>query len=476
MEELKTLASKLPNQKFLEETFDYLKKIEGPMTFIISSTFPTIDKIELSLQKGKRCFDFKTSSVNIVKEFATYEKDGYGFFKPIKLNNRNIEWIIPRSVAVLKMDIATDLDMSGELWEVESNFDKNKKKYFRLVIPNDYDPNHEHSAYLKSEMFAVGDTIKFDGFIEYHCNENLFNLFDYKIDKNGYLFIDSMTPMLYDEFEKSIGDTMYSLGVISGCIFRNEMYILQSENNDFKIISGFHYRKIEDNVISGMEIVSVRLLREVTKDKKIEGYISKEVFSNMVTKARNDNRFLRALKIITECNIYPLEMRASAYSIALETIKNIIIEENESKVNPFKKKNFASETISKLKEIIIPLDNFYFNNKEAILNKIEQLNQVTNKDSFKLAFALCGFQLTKIDEEALLKRNDFLHGRIPFEGAEESKQNQELKFITYKLHFLVTTLIMKYSKYCGYLKNNPKVFSVFAEGNKEINEPLFRNV
>jgi hypothetical protein len=238
-----------------------------------------------------------------------------------------------------------------------------------------------------------------------------------------------------------------------------------------------------------MEIVSPLLLHdiiraklekgEITNDEGAslleKGHISKEVFSNMTTKARNDNRFLRALKIITEGNEYPLEIRASAYSVALETIKNIIIEENEEKINPFKEKAFARITIKQLQAIINPLDEIHFNNKGAILNKLEQLNQVTNTDSFKIAFSICNFVLTESDEEALVKRNDFLHGRIPFEDETETWLNKELKFITYKLHFLVTALIMKYCGFNGLLKNNPKFFSVFAENNKVIDEPLFRN-
>ena len=82
-------------------------------------------------------------------------------------------------------------------------------------------------------------------------------------------------------------------------------------------------------------------------------------------------------------------------------------------------------------------------------------------------------ELTGNDEEALLKRNDFLHGRIPFEDEDESKKDQELRYITYKLHFLVSILILKYAGFEGFVKNNPR-FSALTIGNKLINEPFFR--
>lgn len=464
-------------RKYLKETFDYLTDIGKPKKFKSSSNYPPIDKIDFLIEKGQRCFNFKAASLNLVSNIVQYQNHNYGFAKPFSVRNDEFYWTNPIGVASLTMLMNEDLKSEGEIWHIESSFNISEKKHFRLVIPKTHNPLKDHHQFIQSESFNVEESLKFAGLSEFQCNQNLFHLFDYNNNQNGndyFLFIDSMTSIKYDEFEKYIGAISYSLGIITGEVLRNEMYILQSSNNDFKVISGFQYRRIEDSISSGMEVVSPHLLWEITKSNSQDGYINLEVFSNIVNKAREDKRFLRALKIISEANEYPLEIRASAYSVALETVKNIVLEENSEKINPFKDRKFAAKIIKSLKDIIIPIEASFFNNKETVINKLEQINQVTNKDSFKIAFDLCGFTLTDIDEKALLKRNDFLHGRIPFEDEEEANQNQELKFITYKLHFLVTALIMKYCKFSGLLKNNPKFFSVFAEDNKEIDEPLFR--
>ncbi|WP_281309960.1 hypothetical protein [Flavobacterium flavigenum] len=466
-------------KKFLKETFDYLTNLGTPKTFKSSSSFPPIDKIDLIIEKGERCFKFKAPSLNLVDNISEYQRDSYGFGKSFSVQNDKFNWTNPNGVATLSMLMNEDLESEGEIWHIESSFNVSEKKHFRLVIPKKNNPLKDHHEFIESESFNVEDALKFAGLSEFECNQTLFHLFDYNNDQNDddyFLFIDSMNSMEYHEFEKSIGAISYSLGMITGEVLRNEMFILQSPDNDFKSISGFQYRRLEDSISSGMEIVSPHLPWEITRSNSQGGHVNLEVFSNIVNKARQDKRFLRALKIISEANEYPLEIRASAYSVALETVKNIVVEENSEKINPFKDKKIAGKVIKSLKEIVIPLEDSLFNNKATVINKLEQINQVTNKDSFKIAFDLCGFILTDIDEMALLKRNDFLHGRIPFENEEEAKQNQELKFITYKLHFLVTSLIMKYSKFSGLLKNNPKFFSVFANDNKVIDEPLFRKV
>jgi hypothetical protein len=461
-------------RKYLKETFDYITEIGKPRKSRSTSNFPPVDKINFVLQKGERCFNFNAPYLNLVSDIAKYQNDSYGLAKPFSIQNNEIHWTIPNGVANFSMTMNDKLTTEGEIWHIENSFNTSEKNYFRLVIPKKHNPLKDHYNFIQSESFNVDESLKFRGLTEFNCNHNLFHLFDYDKNDEHFLFIDSMTPLKYDEFEKSIGAIFYSLGVITGVVLRDEIYILQSSNNDFKLITGFQYKRIEDSLSSGMEVVSPNLIWEITKEDNPKGYINLEVFSNIVSKAFEDKRFLRALKIISEANEYPLEIRASAYSVALETVKNIVIEEHSEKINPFKDKKVASNAIKILKEVIIPMDISYFNSKETILNKLEQINQVTNKDSFKIAFSLCDFSLTDIDEVALLKRNDFLHGRIPFEDEEDIKQNHELKFITYKLHFLVTTLILKYCKFSGLLKNNPKFFSVFAEDNKVINEPLFR--
>jgi len=177
---------------------------------------------------------------------------------------------------------------------------------------------------------------------------------------------------------------------------------------------------------------------------------------------------------MTESSNYPLEIKASTYSVALETIKNIIIEDNQEKINPFKSKKVASSTIKILKSEIEKIDDSEFNSKESVLNKVEQLNQVGNKDSLILSFKLLNLTLTEDDKRCINMRNDFLHGRIPYNSESGDKDN-ELQHIVYKLHLLVTSLIMKNAGYSGLMLNYIKLVELLYF-KKKIEEPLFRRI
>lgn len=158
----------------------------------------------------------------------------------------------------------------------------------------------------------------------------------------------------------------------------------------------------------------------------------------------------------------------------METVKKIIIDENIEKIIPFINPSFAADTILKLKKIISAIPDNEFNDKASVLRKIDNLNTVGNNDSFKLAFKLVGFNLTKEDEKCILMRNRFLHGNIPFENEPEQTKKKELLNLTLNAHLLTCSLILKYAGYSGVVKNFLKYWDLV---NKIPNDAsLFRSI
>ena len=74
----------------------------------------------------------------------------------------------------------------------------------------------------------------------------------------------------------------------------------------------------------------------------------------------------------------------------------------------------------------------------------------------------------------LVERNNFLHGKIPFES-EVPRKNFEIQHIVYKLHMLLCSLVLKYSGYKGFILNNIKLIDL-VYFKKNINEPLLRQI
>lgn len=109
-----------------------------------------------------------------------------------------------------------------------------------------------------------------------------------------------------------------------------------------------------------------------------------------------------------------------------------------------------------------------------IFKKLEQLNQVGNKDSLILSFKILKIGLSEDDIRCINMRNDFLHGRIPFDSENDPKAF-ELHHIVYKIHLLVCSLILKYSGFNGLILNNIKLTDLLHFNNK-LEESLFRRI
>lgn len=453
----------------LANSIEFIEQFFIEKAYKIKSEFPTIDTVECKIKKGERCFHYNAGKILPYAPTVKYQSQSYGFQKPFELQNEFEKLKAKNGASYISIKIGDGFTSEGKITEIESNFGY-EKSFFRAIIP--FAKFAEKPMdYIESEGFNVGTWTRVAGYLSVDTEQGVYGVYDYKsFQKKECLHIENEELVTYEEFEKTLDAIIYSFGIISGSLIRDEIFILQFDNKNYQVIKGFQYRKLEDSV-NGVKSIDPRLLKGIDKNFKTVPYLPSTVFSNLVKKCLLDSRFKRTLKIISESYIYPLEVRASTYSVALETLKNIVLEANSEKVNPFKSRGEAKKTIKHLKEIIEKIEDKNFNNKKAVLSKIEQLNQVTNKDGFLLIFKLLGIELNEDDERCIANRNDFLHGRIPFE--DEHDEDYQLQHIVYKLHFLLTNIILKIAKFDGLILNTIKLVDLI-HFKKKLTEPLFR--
>ena len=255
---------------------------------------------------------------------------------------------------------------------------------------------------------------------------------------------------------------------------RGSSLIIQSNRSDYREIQGFKFNKLQDSINSALELINPDEQRDFLELDHSE-HFPKEVFSSLIELCINDKRLFRAIKIITQSRNLPEELSTSAYFVALETVKNIIVEENINKIKPFKNEKLAKQSINKLKNMICEINETEFNDKEAILRKLENLDHLGNNESFFKAFELLNITLTKEDKERIKMRNRFLHGNIPFQDEPEDGKVKQLHIIELKAHFLTCALILKYAGFNGFLKNSLK-FLDRIKFDDSIEESLFREI
>tara|TARA_Y100001933_G_scaffold262240_1_gene319072 strand:- start:978 stop:2405 length:1428 start_codon:yes stop_codon:yes gene_type:complete len=460
----------------LTETDLFLKKLSNEINFKISSPYPFIHGITCSLKKADRCFNFNSEPIKSIGPPigppARYQHKSYGFTEPFKVINNELEISIYKGVGSISMKFGKESLTYGNINRLRTKDYETDSGIHRAIIPK---PKYHELPikYLNTEGFNIGNALRVAGYFQIKVNDKNYGIFDYKINKKESLIIECYDVDSSSNFDKESNAIIYCFALISGQLFRDEITTLKFEDSTFTKITGFDFKKLEESK-SGMQAIDSRLYSDFYNTKRTEGYFPVKVFQNLVNKSLNDLRLFRAVKIMSESADFPFEIRASTYSVALETIKNIIIEENEEKINPFKKKKTASDVIKNLKKIISDIPESEFNNKKVVINKLEQINQIGNKDSFLMSFKVLKIKLNDDDKRCLNMRNDFLHGRIPYDNEDEIV-SFELLHVVVKLHFLVCSLILKYTGYSGYLLNNIKYIS-HVHFKKTINESLFRKI
>ena len=171
----------------------------------------------------------------------------------------------------------------------------------------------------------------------------------------------------------------------------------------------------------------------------------------------------------------PNEIKIASLYVALETIKQKIVDDNIDKISPFKNKLFATTIINNLKNIISNLPEDNFNDKNMVMKKVENLNTLGNNDSFIWAFKLVEYELSKEDKKYIQLRNRFLHGNVPFDNEVEQSKNEALLDITTNTHFLVCGLLLKYVGYEGVVKDLLSYINL-KKGIYLPEKPLFKRI
>jgi hypothetical protein len=159
-------------------------------------------------------------------------------------------------------------------------------------------------------------------------------------------------------------------------------------------------------------------------------------------------------------------MMPAAYSVALESLTDLMVSEKEDVLAPIKDKKVAREIvahlISELDRYAAQLDK---DGLEVLKTRISNINQLTNKSKLIKPFELVHFTLSQEDLAAIEHRNDFLHGRITHLLDKKGKKkeithiasSQEIYYTALRLYTLLAVLILKSIGYDNKIVNHPKI-------------------
>ena len=458
----------------LDDTFEYINKLNEEKEGVLASAYPTINGVPIKIYRSGSSFRFYSQALSRIEpaiDASLYQSDLYGYTRKFFIVNNNELFSVEDGGSNTKIYFQRDL-AEGEIFNIHNREDD--KKYYYRSIQTINSHSKVPADYIASRAIKTASFFQYNGYLEFFVNDIKMSFFSCKVKGERFLIIDSLSEIDYDQFDIITEIVLECFALISGNLYRNERVILGAEDCNFKKIISFSFFNIDKSIISNHELFNYLELCEVLNINKTDKLLI-NVFENLVNIAFKDKRILRTIKLITQTYNTPIEARASSIFVALETVKNVILDQNEESVSLVKDTRIAKEMIERMKEIVYMVSINEFNNRDALLSKINSINKIGNNDGLRKIFDLYGIVLNKEDKDCIAARNRFLHGTVPGKIENRKEHERYIALITLRTQFLVSVLLLKMSGYNGYVKCSFSFLDKFIFDDK-LNEPLFRKI
>jgi hypothetical protein len=295
--------------------------------------------------------------------------------------------------------------------------------------------------------------------------------------------------MTFDSFSDYSFSALLCLGYITGAFVKDEGYYFGYSTVEKEgQFTQMKYAEFRDSIYSIYKPIYsnahgyIRNRQAAEKEQSTLRKLSQKEFSKLCQWAFEASELASLLILIIESSKPSLLVMPSGFSVALEGLTDLVVQKNEDKLVPVKDKKLASKLRTELKKTVDTFGSQINGDSINVLkNRIDQINQPTNRSKLIKPFELLNFTLTKEDEEAIEHRNDFLHGRITlsdktkkFNGEDIKIADSRIYYISMRLYTLLSVLILKSIGFTGKIINHPKVQENVAR--KKVNEDHFRQV
>lgn len=184
--------------------------------------------------------------------------------------------------------------------------------------------------------------------------------------------------------------------------------------------------------------------------------ISEEEFSKLCSQVYNKSDLRAALLLLMEVLKGATFTMATGMAVILETLTDLFAKENPDYFVYIKQPKIKSLILKELRAVISLHKDEIGEAEEKLIEKINQINQVSNKIKLTKPFEMLGFVLNEIDKRVIERRNDLLHGRLSLNyDNDNDKTDKEMYLIGTKLYTLINVIILKQIGFDSYIINWP---------------------
>ncbi|PKP17867.1 MAG: hypothetical protein CVU05_14715 [Bacteroidetes bacterium HGW-Bacteroidetes-21] len=364
-------------------------------------------------------------------------------------------------------------------------YSEKRKYYYQLIIPLEKELRFHYNIEQSVFITDLGYRSR-NGTVVLMNNEQIQVCCIKNEKKEYFLTIDSPIKQTFTEFADKANAIKIGMGYLSGYYAGNQGYYFAYTNKNKKNPKQFRFVALRDSIKSIYSPVYSNAYGYLHGNPLSKKYypllrpVSKKEFSVLCEKIYKSLEFSSMIMLMLESSVASLLFMPGGYSIALETLSDIVIGKRKLKLSPIKDKSISRKIRKEILEVIEKYSTYLSSgNIETLKKRIDQLNQITNMARLKAPFDLLGIRLLDEDLKILETRNDFLHGRVPDltssgENRSIERINKDLYYCSIRLYTLLNMLILKCIGYDNRVVNLPKIHEVFTEIS--VDEEPFRQV
>jgi hypothetical protein len=453
------------NYKTVGATFQLLDNLVATRKVVISKPGDPIDLQNGELRRlnhGGYELEFEYKQGNI---FSLHEVEN------VFLKSDFVEFEV-KNISVLNVGMHT---AKGRISQFNSKgFDEASPGYHRMVL---YLEKSEDFRYFIEHLSFHTDTINSSRCVRVDFDKLALDIYVYENSKDQKLYLILDTPVILSkkEFSEYCFSALLGLGFVTGNFVQTEGFYFSYPDNSLDKPLAFTYSTLRRSFSTIYIPIYSNAFGYIRDDRILaEGVhptlrpLSSSEFSSLCQWAKDSIEFSAILILIIESCAASLALMPAGFSVALESLTELLVSRDEEEFKPIKDKKLADEIRGNFKREISKHSSSISDEGMSILNsKIDDMNKLTNQKKLIKPFEKVGFALTGEDIIAIRNRNAFLHGRLvelPRRRKDEpdktlTEAGQEIYYVSIRLYTLLSILILKSIGYDNKVVNQPRIQS-----------------
>lgn len=386
---------------------------------------------------------------------------------------------------VVNVPISISFNQVINIWAYNRNF------YQRFIVEITHIGSYQND--IGSAFYCKDSSSQYNrGLIQVKvANNNFIEIYPYKYNNTEYLILETNYKCAVEDFLGYVRPVEMTMNLLCGLTIGTNLHIFSSPSPDFSKsyysykrnypIEQSNYSIFTTNMLWMKDLLETRRMKYALRFLNTRGefnpfkqdWLHWDQISNIIILLHADEDIERSLYVVLTATRSPLEYQSALLCVALETISNLIIGKT-NKGNVLEKNEWKNLRESLLDQLPSTISK---DQLDILTTRINNLNGATNQQALSLPFELLGYKLSKADKEILKKRNNYLHGRLNDKNMDVEETFEErferLHYEALMFHKLYCILLLKYSRFKGYILNNPVIMKTKTAVKRKEN-PLIK--